>query len=99
MLKLIPVDWLRSSLVQGFVTCAGGGTETTLRSSRDALVSLITNYTEKKSINAITLFVKTLLQVLEDLIKDDRYAIPALETLAFMFGGGLLYSIQIPEPM
>src|SRR6266498_1539858 len=89
ILNLTTVEWLRASVLQGYVTCAGGGTETTVRSSRDALVAFIET---QKSHDVICMFFKSLLQVLEDHGHDDRYVITTLEMLGFIIDSGLISS-------
>lgn len=97
LLKLTQVEWLRPSLLQGFVTCAGAGTETTICSARDALLKCIS--LDQGASDEISLLVNSLLQILQDHVKEDRYDIPTLEVLALLFNGGVFSSENGAEAM
>lgn len=99
ILGLTSIDWLRPSILQGFMTCAGAGSETALRSSREALVKHIALHAEEEDYDVISILVQSLLQALEDNLKNDRYAIPTLEVIAFLFSSGLVSSTHVPESM
>ena len=83
------VDWLRLSLTKGLVTSFSAGTEVLVRSARSALVEHITTQSQgNQNVSKARLF-GDLLSILESNLGDDRYAIPTVETLAFLLDNGL----------
>jgi hypothetical protein len=84
LLTLYAVQWLRLPLLQGLATSAVAGTEGLVRASRSALIKFINSHgaTQRQAV------LVDLLQVLSTILsvntQDDRYAIPAIEFLAFL---------------
>ena len=89
MLDLTQVEWLRLPILEGLVTCAGAGTETALRASRDSLLQMFADQREKEIDGHPDVF-EGLLDVLEAHLTDDRYAIPSVEVLAYLLNSGLM---------
>lgn len=75
-------SWLRLSLLEGYVTSAGVGSESLLRSSRLALV----DYLESASSEApARKLCDDLTELLGRCLSNDRLAIPILEVIGFLF--------------
>jgi hypothetical protein len=81
---LLSVDWLRLSLLKGLITSATAGTGGLIRSSRFSLVEYISRGDEVMRKSRKTRILKDLVSLLETNMEDDRYAIPAVEILAFL---------------
>ena len=81
MLSLASLEWVRLPLMEGFMTSAGGGSESVLRSARAALS------THVMSLDGDSL--KDFYDVLVNLLKvkppKERLLVPLLEVLAFLF--------------
>lgn len=87
LLELQEVGWLRLPLFQGFATSSVAGAEGLIRSSRLALVQYITSKNIAEQQQFILMIIKDLSTVLGDNLKDDRYAIPVMELMAFLLDG------------
>lgn len=94
LLDLQAVDWLRVPIIQGIATSAVAGAEGVIRSTRSALVRWINSQEPRDQQVLLVSVIKVLLIVLSDNLQDDRYAIPAMELLAFLLDG---YILSIPE--
>lgn len=87
LLELQAVEWLRLPLFQGLATSSVAGAEGLIRSSRLALIQCITSKDIAEQPQFILMIIKDLSTVLGDNLKDDRYAIPVMELLAFLLDG------------
>ncbi|KAL5364108.1 tubulin folding cofactor D C terminal-domain-containing protein [Aspergillus floccosus] len=94
LLELQAVEWLRLPLYQGIATSAVAGSEGLIRASRSALVQHINAHEAPNRALVVSSIMKDLLVVLNDVLQDDRYAIPILELLAFLLDA---YVRSIPE--
>ncbi|PLB47288.1 hypothetical protein P170DRAFT_511917 [Aspergillus steynii IBT 23096] len=94
LLDLQAVEWLRVPIFQGIATSAVAGAEGVIRSSRSALVQWINSQEAGNQQATVVSAIKDLLVVLNDNLQDDRYAIPAMELLAFLLDG---YILAIPD--
>lgn len=87
LLELQAVDWLRLPLFQGLATSSVAGAEGLIRSSRLALVQCIRSKDIAEQEQFILMIIKDLSTVLREILKDDRYAIPVMELVAFLIDG------------
>lgn len=90
MILLCRIDWLRTSLLEVYVTAAGAGHESLLQSSREALF----DYCDSLRMEELLVFCESLLQILSENLKLDRVAIPSVEVLAFLFDVGILQVLE-----
>ena len=93
LLLLRSADWVRFSLLEGYVTSAGVGSESLLRASRAALV----DYAEHLSITDLVALCQDLIEIIRQHIADDRLIVPALEVVAFLFDAGQFQRINDVE--
>ena len=93
LLELQPINWLRLPLFQGMATSAVAGAEGLIRSTRSALIQYINNHPAEGHPEIANAIIDDLLLVLSEKLTDERYAIPILETAAF-----LLDSYVAPVP-
>lgn len=94
LLELQAIDWLRLPLFQGLVTSTIAGAEGLIRSSRLALVQCINRKDAAEKQQFMLMIIKDLTTVLGENLRDDRYAVPTMELLAFLIDG---YVSSIPE--
>ncbi|QQK44174.1 Tubulin-specific chaperone D, putative [Penicillium digitatum] len=94
LLTLQEVDWLRLPLLQGLATSAISGAEGLVRASRSALTQLLYSKAEPRRQEILMVFLQDLSTVLSDNLQDDRFAIPAVEFVAFLIDS---YIPVIPE--
>ncbi|KAL4904876.1 hypothetical protein BDW74DRAFT_178448 [Aspergillus multicolor] len=87
LLELQAIDWLRLPLFQGLPTSAVAGSEGLIRATRSALIQSINRHPIGQHPEVATAIIHDLLQVLNEKLPDDRYAIPTLETAAFLLDG------------
>ncbi|KAL5002135.1 tubulin folding cofactor D C terminal-domain-containing protein [Aspergillus recurvatus] len=87
LLELQAIDWLRLPLFQGIATSAVAGAESLIRSTRSALIQRINNRPAEQHPEVAIAIIHDLLLVLSEKLPDDRYAIPILETTAFLLDG------------
>lgn len=81
LLSLCSLDWLRLSVIEGFIISSGTGSESVLRSFRAALVA----YVRTLSMPNLIQFGMDLVAVVNAHISTDRILIPALLVIAFLF--------------
>ena len=93
LLSLCSLEWVRTSLLEGYVTSAGAGSESLLRSSRAALV----HYAEQHDIRGLVVLCKCLTRIIQDNMTNDRLLVPALDTLDFLFDAEVLQLLQAEE--
>lgn len=79
------------------VTSATTGTEVVVRSARFALLQYINNQDEKQRSNICVKLIADWLSILESDNDDDRYAIPAVEMIAFLLDNCFLHSSPDPN--
>ncbi|KAL4931520.1 tubulin-specific chaperone D [Aspergillus undulatus] len=94
LLELQVIDWLRLPLFQGLATSAVAGAEGLIRSTRSALIQSINQQPVERHPEIATAIVNDVLLILNEKLPDDRYAIPILETVAFLIDG---YVSSVPE--
>ena len=80
LLGLRSIDWLRSSILEGYISSAGAGSESVICSSRVALA----NYVDLASASEMAHLSSDLLTILSSRMPDDRVIIPALTVVAFV---------------
>ncbi|KAI9842650.1 MAG: hypothetical protein M1837_007017 [Sclerophora amabilis] len=85
--------WIQYPLLEGYMTSAGAGSESVIRSSRSALE----DFTSKLRIEAnqesdfsLLEFGNIVAETLRSNLSSDRKLVPCLETLAFLFDIGVL---------
>jgi hypothetical protein len=88
------IDWIRLPLLQGFATSAISGAEGLVRASRSALTQFLNNQSQPQRREILMAFLQDISTVLSDNIQDDRFAIPAVEFVAFLIDS---YIPVIPE--
>jgi hypothetical protein len=88
------IDWIRLPLLQGFATSAISGAEGLVRASRSALTQFLNNQLQPQRREILMAFLQDISTVLSDNIQDDRFAIPAVEFVAFLIDS---YIPVIPE--
>lgn len=98
LLELQGIDWLRIPLFQGFATSAVAGAEGLIRSTRSALIQKINSYPTEEHPERVTAIIQDLLLILNEKLPDDRYAIPILETSAFLLDGYVASAPQFRDP-
>lgn len=84
LLELQAIQWLRLPLFQGLATSAIAGAEGLIRSTRSALIHSLNRHPVEQQAEKASDIIQTLLLILSEKIPDDRYAIPILETIAFL---------------
>ena len=90
MLTLSSLDWLRFSLLEGYVSAAGAGADSLLRLSRLALVT----YIEQLSTTEIVAFCDCFNGIVEQNLSNDRVLIPTLVVLGFLFDSGVFEQLR-----
>lgn len=83
LLSLLSVEWARPSLLKGLITSINAGTEGLIQSSRLALVQYIRAQNDYEGNTLRVNMFKDLMLILKDNMDDDRYAIPAVDTMSF----------------
>ncbi|KAJ6078960.1 hypothetical protein N7467_008713 [Penicillium canescens] len=94
LLTLQSIDWIRLPLLQGLATSAISGAEGLVRASRSALTQFLNNQLQPQRREILMAFLQDISTVLSDNIQDDRFAIPAVEFVAFLIDS---YIPVIPE--
>lgn len=94
LLTLQDIDWLRLPLLQGLATSAISGAEGLVRASRSALTQFLNTQAQPRRQEILMVFLQDLSTVLGDNLQDDRFAIPAVEFIAFLIDS---YIPVIPE--
>jgi hypothetical protein len=94
ILTLQDIDWLRLPLLQGLATSAISGAEGLVRASRSALTQFLNSQAQHRRQKILMVFLQDLSTVLGDNLQDDRFAIPAVEFVAFLIDS---YIPVIPE--
>ncbi|KAJ5607403.1 hypothetical protein N7537_004022 [Penicillium hordei] len=94
LLTLQDVDWLRLPLLQGLATSAISGSEGLVRASRSALTQFLNSESQPRRQEILMVFLQDISTVLGDNLHDDRFAIPAVEFVAFLIDS---YIPVIPE--
>ncbi|CAI7615565.1 unnamed protein product [Penicillium crustosum] len=84
LLTLQDIDWLRLPLLQGLATSAISGAEGLVRASRSALTQFLNSQPDPRRQEILMVFLQDLSTVLSDNLHDDRFAIPAVEFVAFL---------------
>lgn len=90
LLTLLQVDWLRRPLLKGLVTSISAGTEGVVRASRLSIVQYIHQQDKETRRTFQATIFDDLLSIFEDIIDDDRYAIPLVDSIAFLLENYLL---------
>lgn len=93
MLSLYSLGYLRMSLLEGYVSAAGAGSDSLLRSSRVALVS----YAEQLSATDLMKFCDYLGNIIGQNLSNDRILVPALVVVGFLFDAGVFEPIREAE--
>ncbi|KAI9800273.1 MAG: hypothetical protein M1833_003387 [Piccolia ochrophora] len=96
LLRRHDVAWIRDSIVEGYVTSAGVGSESVLRASRTALANFAYRLSPTRQSDDFGLpdLCDSLLLALRPSEKAERLSIPTLETLAFLFDAGILQLLE-----
>lgn len=93
ILSLYPLGYLRVSLLEGYVSAAGAGSDSLLRSSRLALAS----YAEHFSATNLIQFCDCLSSIISRNLSNDRILVPTLVTVGFLFDAGVFEPIREAE--
>ncbi|KAJ5817724.1 hypothetical protein N7447_007732 [Penicillium robsamsonii] len=96
LLTLQDIDWLRLPLLQGLATSAISGAEGLVRASRSALTQFLNSQAQPRHQEILMVFLQDLSTILDDNLQDDRFAIPAVEFVAFLIDS---YIPVIPEAL
>ncbi|OQD81445.1 hypothetical protein PENANT_c027G02907 [Penicillium antarcticum] len=94
LLTLQSIDWIRLPLLQGFATSAISGAEGLVRASRSGLTQFLSNQSEAQRQEILMAFLHDVSTVLSDNLQDERFAIPAVEFVAFLVDS---YIPVVPE--
>ncbi|KAJ5496781.1 hypothetical protein N7463_008768 [Penicillium fimorum] len=94
LLTMQDIDWLRLPLLQGLATSAISGAESLVRASRSALTQFLNSQAQPRRQEILMVFLQDLSTILDDNLQDDRFAIPAVEFIAFLIDS---YIPVIPE--
>ena len=89
-LSLCTLEWLRTDILEGFVTLAGGEYEDQIRVSRTALV----NHTSHLSNFDLQCLCVYLIRILRTRPDNDRILIPAMEVVNFLFEAGITWRLE-----
>ncbi|KAK2858509.1 hypothetical protein FQN49_004661 [Arthroderma sp. PD_2] len=84
LVTLLQVDWLRLPLLKGIITSLSAGADSLINSSRTALVQFMNDRNDETRCSLCGDIFASLLTILEENISDDRYAIPTVESFAFL---------------
>ncbi|EGD90108.1 hypothetical protein H112_02581 [Trichophyton rubrum D6] len=84
LITLVQIEWLCLPLIKGLVTSLTAGADSLIISSRTAVVKFINSQDDNTRYRMQRDIFMSLLTVLEENITDDRYAIPTVESLAFL---------------
>ena len=84
LFELLDVEWLRKYVVAGLVSSAAAGTEDIGRASRSALTKHMLSEINEHSESGAESITICLIEHLEQTVADDREAVPAMETVAFV---------------
>ncbi|EFR03202.1 tubulin-folding cofactor D [Nannizzia gypsea CBS 118893] len=84
LVTLVQIEWLRLPLIKGLVTSFAAGADSLIVSSRAALVAFINSQKDEIRSRTQRDIFMSLLVILEENITDDRYAIPTVESFAFL---------------
>lgn len=94
LLTLHDIDWLRLPLLQGLATSAISGAEGLVKASRSAIVEFLNSQTQPRRQEILMVFLQDISAILSDNLQDDRFAIPAIEFVAFLIDS---YINVVPE--
>lgn len=83
------------SIILGYCTSASGGSESVMIAAREGLISILSPIPTSEQLQFMSNFVTHCRNILQDSLKDDRIAVPLLQTLAFI--GDLGYFKQLEE--
>lgn len=92
MLSLYPSLVYRSSLLEGYVSASGAGSDALLQASRSALVSCVESFSASQLIEFCTSLNNTIRTNIERSV--DRVVIPALVVYGFLFDAGVFERVQ-----
>ena len=90
LLSLWSFEWMREALLQGYVTSAGGGSESLMQTSRAALALRIEQFSSSDVIH----LSKHLIVIMQKNISNDRILAPALNVLDFLFDIRVLQTLE-----
>ena len=94
MLSLCSFSWLRQSLLEGYVSAAGAGSDSLLRSSRLALAL----YAERLSTANLMVFLDCLSCIIRQNMLNDRVLVPTLVVFGFLFDAGVFTKLREIKP-
>lgn len=89
-MTLYSLDWLRIPLLEGYVSAAGAGADSLLRSSRSALVDFI----ELRSTSELVGLCDCFNGIAERNLSNDRVLISTLVVLGFLFDSGVFEQLR-----
>jgi hypothetical protein len=90
-------DTLRKSIVKGFCSSAGTGSESVLKPARDGFISSVHANQLSERLPFVRSFICYCMQVLQDDLKIDRIVVPVLHTLAYLGDLGYFSLLQYDE--
>ncbi|OLL24356.1 Tubulin-specific chaperone D [Neolecta irregularis DAH-3] len=96
MLKSLQVPNYRISILSGFVTSAGAGSESLLRVTSTALISFTSQLSLTSNCHILTLleFLESLIQMITENFETDRIMIPALVVIGNLFELQILQKVD-----
>lgn len=92
MLSLYPNPVYRSSLLEGYVSASGAGSDALLQASRSALVSFVEIFSIAQLIEFCTCLNNIIRKNIERSI--DRVVIPTLVVYGFLFDAGVFERVE-----
>jgi tubulin-specific chaperone D len=88
---------LRRSIVQGFCSSAGSGSESVLKPARDGFIFSAQANQSSEGLAFVTIFICFCRQILQDDLKTDRIVLPVLQTMAYLGDLGYFQQLQDDE--
>ncbi|KAI9759758.1 MAG: hypothetical protein M4579_002143 [Chaenotheca gracillima] len=90
-------SWAHVQLMEGYIASAGGGSESVLRASRQAMVTFAEGLQiDESQGDSMTLlsFCNVLLEVLRRNLSDDRKLVSCMEVIAFLLDARILQKLE-----
>ncbi|ODH53102.1 hypothetical protein GX48_00637 [Paracoccidioides brasiliensis] len=97
LFDLLQVDWLHYPLARGMITSACTGAEELVRSIHFALLQYVNNKSEEQRKLICAKLIGDWISIVESDNTDDRYAIPAVEMIAFLLDNCFSHSSSDPN--
>ncbi|KAJ5782992.1 hypothetical protein N7457_004766 [Penicillium paradoxum] len=98
LLTLQSIEWLRLPLLQGLATSAISGAEGLVRATRSALTQFLNSQDQSRRQEILMVFLQDISTILSDNLQDDRFAIPAVEFVAFLIDSYVIITPETSDP-